>query len=216
MLNKNEKKLKIYQNPKIVVIFCCPFAFHSKLSFVHTMQLLFWISNRNNRDEFTLNAALILNKRPELGIIYAPAKKRLFYSYAPGHCYEYSNKKEIKLNSEKKTKAGEIIAESNSDNLKPQISEIHKEIGVTSHKKMKSSFKFCVIATGEYDLYVAEPRASEWDIAAAHAVLNSHGGSVINIKNEMELEYAKESSILNPYFIAFKNNTACGRKYFIC
>ena len=34
---KNEKKLKIYQNPKIVVIFCCPFAFHSKLSFVHTM-----------------------------------------------------------------------------------------------------------------------------------------------------------------------------------
>ena len=37
----------------------------------------------NNKDEFTLNAALILNKKPELGIIYAPAKKRLFYTHAP-------------------------------------------------------------------------------------------------------------------------------------
>ena len=34
----------------------------------------------NNKDEFTLNAALIIDKKPELGIIYAPAKKRLFYS----------------------------------------------------------------------------------------------------------------------------------------
>ena len=49
------KKTQNYQNPKIVVIFCCPFAFHSKLSFVYTMHLLFWISNRNNRDEFTLS-----------------------------------------------------------------------------------------------------------------------------------------------------------------
>ena len=43
----------------------------------------------NNKDEFTLNAALILNKKTELGIIYAPAKKRLFYSYAPGNSFEY-------------------------------------------------------------------------------------------------------------------------------
>ena len=59
----------------------------------------------NNRDEFTLNAALIINNKPELGIIYAPAKKRLFYTFAPGYCYEYSNKKEIKLNCEKKNKS---------------------------------------------------------------------------------------------------------------
>ena len=40
---------------------------------------------------------------------------------------------------------------------------------------MKSSLKFCVIATGEFDLYVAEPRASEWDIAAGHAILENAG-----------------------------------------
>ena len=153
----------------------------------------------NNRDEFTLNAALIINKKPELGIIYAPAKKRLFYTFAPGYCYEYSNKKEIKLNCEKKTKANEVIAVSYSDNLKPQISEIHKLIGVTSHKKMKSSFKFCVIATGEYDLYVAEPRASEWDIAAGHAILKNAGGIITDFDGN-EILYGKKD-FKNPSLI---------------
>ena len=45
----------------------------------------------NNGDEFTLNAALIINNKPELGLIYAPAKKRLFYSYGPGHSFEIFN-----------------------------------------------------------------------------------------------------------------------------
>jgi len=43
---------------------------------------------------------------------------------------------------------------------------------------MKSSLKFCVIASGEFDLYVAEPRACEWDIAAGHAILKNAGGIV--------------------------------------
>ena len=55
----------------------------------------------NNKDEFTLNAALIINKKPELGIIYAPAKKRLFYTYGLGSSFELVNEKEIKLTCEK-------------------------------------------------------------------------------------------------------------------
>ena len=43
---------------------------------------------------------------------------------------------------------------------------------------MKSSLKFCVIAAGEFDLYVAEPRACEWDIAAGHAILKNSGGNI--------------------------------------
>ena len=42
----------------------------------------------NNRDEFTLNAALIINKKPMIGIINAPGKNRLFYSYAPMNSFE--------------------------------------------------------------------------------------------------------------------------------
>jgi len=58
----------------------------------------------NNKDEFTLNASLIINKKPELGIIYAPAKKRLFYTYSFGSSFELINEKEIKLTCEKKNK----------------------------------------------------------------------------------------------------------------
>ena len=55
------------------------------------------------------------------------------------------------------------------------------------------------------DIYPRFGPTSEWDIAAAHTVLNSCGGSVINIKEETELDYAKKSTILNPYFMAFRN-----------
>ena len=153
----------------------------------------------NNKDEFTLNAALILNKKPELGIIYAPAKKRLFYTHAQNHCFEYSNGVETKITCEKRTNHNEIIAVSYSDNLKPQISEIHNKLQVTSFKKMKSSFKFCVIATGEYDLYVAEPRASEWDIAAGHAILKNAGGVITDFEGN-EILYGKKD-FKNPSLI---------------
>ena len=153
----------------------------------------------NDRDEFTINAALIINNKPEIGIIYAPAKKRLFYTHAQNHCFEYSNGIETKITCEKKTNHNEIIAVSYSDNLKPQISEIHNKLQVTSFKKMKSSFKFCVIATGEYDLYVAEPRASEWDIAAGHAILKNAGGIITDFEGN-EILYGKKD-FKNPSLI---------------
>ena len=51
----------------------------------------------NDLDEFTINAGLIINRRPVAGLIYAPAKKRMFYSYGEGNAYEYTNGKEIKI-----------------------------------------------------------------------------------------------------------------------
>ena len=53
----------------------------------------------NGGEEFTINAALIINKNPELGIINAPAKKRLFYSYSMNNSFEESNNKTVKLKS---------------------------------------------------------------------------------------------------------------------
>ena len=145
----------------------------------------------NNKDEFTLNAALIVNKKPEMGIIYAPAKKRLFYTYGLGSSFELVNEKEIKLTCEKKTSKNQVKAVSYSQNLKPEIAELHKKFGVTEHLKMKSSLKFCVVATSEFDLYVAEPRASEWDIAAGHAILKNANGIVTDF-NGNEIIYGKK------------------------
>ena len=146
----------------------------------------------NNGEEFTLNAALIINKKPKIGIIYAPAKDRLFYSYNKDRCFELIDGKEIKLKCEKKSKKGEIKALSYSNNLKPDILKLHKKFGVTKFHKMKSSLKFCVIASGEYDFYAAEPRASEWDIAAGHALIENAGGFVTD-HSENEILYGKKN-----------------------
>ncbi len=153
----------------------------------------------NDRDEFTINAGLIINNKPEVGIIYAPAKKRLFYTFHEGKCFELINNKEKKLDCAKLTKKGEVKAVSYSNKLKPVIEDWYKKFNVTEHIKMKSSFKFCVIATGEYDLYVAEPRACEWDIAAGHAILKNAGGIITDFENK-EILYGKKD-FKNPSLI---------------
>jgi len=143
----------------------------------------------NNKDEFTLNAALILNKKPVIGIITAPEKKRIFYSYGMSNSYELINNQQIDLTNKKKNYKG-IKAVSYSNELNPKILEIHKEYQITSHTKMKSSLKFCVIAASEFDLYAAEPRACEWDIAAGHALVIHSGGKVTDFEGN-EIFYGK-------------------------
>ena len=153
----------------------------------------------NNKDEFTLNACLVINKTPLIGIINAPAKNRLFFSYWKNFSFELRNGIEVKLNCKKLSKNGEVKAVSYSDNLKQEISEIHNKYGVTEYVKMKSSYKFCVIASGEFDIYVAEARASEWDIAAGHAILNNAGGIITDFKGN-EIFYGKKDFV-NPSLI---------------
>jgi len=145
----------------------------------------------NNLDEFTINAGLILNRKPAAGIIYAPAKKRLFFSFGDGQAFEKNNKKIIKLEGSKNFNKNQIKFVSYSNEIKPDIVEIHKKLNVKNYTKMKSSLKFCVVATGEYDGYVAEPRAYEWDIAAGHAILKHSGGSITDFHNN-EILYGKK------------------------
>ena len=157
----------------------------------------------NNKDEFTLNAALILDKKPAIGIITAPAKKRIFYSYAMSNSYELINNQEIELINKKKNYK-EIKAVSYSNELKLEILKIHEKYQVVSHQKMKSSLKFCVVATGEFDLYAAEPRACEWDIAAGHAILIHAGGQVTDFEGN-DIYYGKPG-FKNPSIILKNKN----------
>jgi len=144
----------------------------------------------NNQDEFTLNASLIIDLEPAIGLIYAPAKKRLFYSYGNGFSFEKFEQKKMPLECRKKTKPGEVHAVSYTFKPPPEVLEIHKKFNVKNFTKMKSSYKFCVIAAGEFDLYVAKARAYEWDIAAGHAILK-HAGGIVTTLNEEEFKYGK-------------------------
>ena len=157
----------------------------------------------NNRDEFTINAALILNKKPVIGIISAPAKNRIFYSYGKSNSYELINKKEIKLiNNKKNNKILKAVSYSNK--LKPEILKIHQYHKIVSYQKMKSSLKFCVVATGEFDLYAAEARACEWDIAAGHAIVEGSGGKITDFEGK-EILYGKTDFINSSIIIKNKN-----------
>ena len=156
----------------------------------------------NDLEEFTINAGLIINNKPVAGLINAPAKKRMFYAYGKGNAYELSNGV-IKNLSDKEIKKNQPLRFiSYSNKIKPEIQKIYQDLGV--NEKMKSSLKFCVVAAGEYDGYVAEPRAYEWDIAAGHAILISAGGSVTDFQGN-EILYGKKD-LKNPSIILKSKN----------
>ena len=145
----------------------------------------------NDMDEFTINAGLIFNNRPVAGLICAPAKKRMFFSFGINQAFELVDGKSVKLDPTKNFKKDNISFVSYSNKIKPEIEKIHKKLNVKKITRMKSSLKFCVIAAGEYDGYVAEPRACEWDIAAGHAILEHAGGKVTDFSGK-EVLYGKK------------------------
>ena len=153
----------------------------------------------NGLDEFTINAGLIIDRKPVAGLINVPAKNRMFYSYGNNLAFELKNGKETKLNGLHSINQTSIKFVSYSNKIKPEIEKIYKKIGVNDHIRMKSSLKFCVVATGEYDGYVAEPRACEWDIAAGHAILIHAGGTITDFDNN-PIIYGKKN-FKNPSLI---------------
>ena len=143
------------------------------------------------KDEYTLNAALVINTVPVLGLVGVPKKNRLFYSYAPGESYLVENGKTKKINCSKKQPKDKIVALSSVIKPSDIILNKLKEYNVNSIVKMASSYKFCVIASGEYDIYAARERANEWDYAAGHAVA-ANAGAIIKTLDEKPFLYGKE------------------------
>ena len=143
------------------------------------------------KDEYTLNAALVINTVPVLGLVGAPKKKRLFYSYAPGESFLIESKETKKINCTKQQPKGKIVAISSSIKPSDVILNKLKENNVNLIVKVASSYKFCLIATGEYDIYAAQERANEWDYAAGHAVAQN-AGAIIKTLDEKPFLYGKE------------------------
>ena len=162
----------------------------------------------DNKEEFTINAGLIIKRKPVAGLINAPAKNRMFYSYGGGFSFEIKDGKSIKLECSKNRNNKEIKFVSYSNNIKSEIADIHNKLNVKDFVRMKSSLKFCVIAAGEFDGYVAEPRACEWDIAAGHAILD-HAGGIVTDFNNQKIKYGKKD-FKNPSLIIKRNSILNG------
>ena len=143
------------------------------------------------KDEYTLNAALVINTVPVIGLVGVPKKGRLFYSFYAGESYMIEREKTQKINCKKQQPKDQVVALSSVIKPSDMILNKLKEYNVTSIVKMASSYKFCVIATGEYDIYAARERANEWDYAAGHAVAQN-AGAIIKTLDEKPFLYGKE------------------------
>ena len=143
------------------------------------------------KDEYTLNAALVINTIPVLGLVGVPKKNRLFFSYNPGESYIIENNITNRINCSKKQPENKIVALSSAGKPSDIILNKLKEYKVNSIVQMASSYKFCVIATGEYDIYAARERANEWDYAAGHAVAKNAGAIIQTLEGNPFL-YGKE------------------------
>ena len=160
-----------------------------------------YISGKN---EYTLNAALVINTVPVLGLVSAPKKKQLFFSYCPGESYLIENNITKKINCSKKQPKNKIVALSSVQEPSNFILDILKKHNVNSIVKMASSYKFCAIAAGDYDIYAARERANEWDYAAGHAVAINAGAIITTLEGKKFL-YGKED-YKNPSILIKRSN----------
>ena len=143
------------------------------------------------KDEFTLNAALVINQIPVLSLVGVPKKNRLFYTYGKNESYLIENGKTEKINCKKKNEKNSIVAVASVIKPSDMILNKLKEYNVSKIVKMSSSYKFCVIATGEFDIYAAKERAHEWDYAAGHAIAVNAGASITTLEGKPFL-YGKQ------------------------
>ena len=94
------------------------------------------------------------------------------------------NKKKKKIKCEKKNRDNLIRAVSSVEKPSDLILNKLKKYNVSKISKMASSYKFCVIANGEFDIYAARERANEWDYAAGHAIASNAGAIITTLEYE--------------------------------
>ena len=159
------------------------------------------------RGDFTVNIAYVKDGVPIRGVVYAPAKDRMFFTQADGTSVEESGPFGASVGTVTPIKvstpdnAGLLVVASKSHRDQATDDYIAK-YNVADMKGAGSSLKFCLIATGEADFYPRVGRTMEWDTAAGHAVLNGAGGAVVRFDDHSPLKYGK-ADYANPFFIAY-------------
>lgn len=169
--------------------------------------------------EFTVNIALVINGIPELGVIYVPAIRTLYYA-------EVSQKQAYKVElSSHKVAIEDIIRWSKPLSPKDEGNNLIQVVGSRSHMSQEtldfienlkskgneteiiskgSSLKFCLVAEGNADVYPRFAPTMEWDTAAGQAICNAVGVEVISNETNKPLLYNKEN-FLNPWFVVSKS-----------
>ncbi len=161
----------------------------------------------NKNGEFTVNIALIEGNRAVYGVVGVPVQGKLYVGdVAAGlaECVAGGNRTPISGRKMSAQQQSLVVVASRShggERLEQYIDGLAARFPQTSRTPVGSSLKLCVLAAGEADLYPRLGPTSEWDIAAAHAVLSAAGGQVYGFDRQI-LPYNSKESLLNPDFLA--------------
>jgi 3'(2'), 5'-bisphosphate nucleotidase len=145
----------------------------------------------SRRDEFTVNIALVEAGQPVLGVVYAPARRELYWGDVragkAGHIDADPDGTMPSMGSAiqaRQAPAQGLTAVASRSHRTPETDAFLANYSVAEFLSIGSSLKFCLVAAGRADLYPRIGTTMEWDTAAGHAVLAAAGGSVTGLEGE--------------------------------
>ena len=150
-------------------------------------------------DEFTVNIALIHNRTPVLGVVYAPAIDKMYSAKKDEGAFLNGQKLPLKTNNNKKEKLYVVASKSH---LSQETQEFIDSLETKEVEQISkgSSLKLCMVATGEADIYPRLAPTMEWDTAAADAIVRESGKMIYKFECNDSVVYNKEN-LLNPWFV---------------
>lgn len=154
----------------------------------------------NRNGEFTVNIALIDAHRPRLGVVHVPVHGQTFAGIVGEGASRQDGDGEPEPIATRRPAARPPVVVGSRSHANPKLEACLAPIGDVELVSMGSSLKFCRVAEGAADLYPRLGPTSEWDTAAAQAVVEAAGGQVLELDGR-PLEYNRSESILNPYFL---------------
>lgn len=158
----------------------------------------------NRNGEFTVNIALIVDRKPVLGAVFAPALDKLYIgSKETGATLQVGDEAAGKITVRDEPEDGITIVASRRHGDPALLEKFLAGRTLKETRNAGSSLKFCLVAEGAADLYPRFGPTCEWDVAAGHAVLEAAGGKVTLEDGETPFTYAKRADFLNPHFIAW-------------
>ncbi len=152
--------------------------------------------------EFTVNIALIEGHRPVFGAVYAPVLDTLYYGIDGEGAYKQTGTQAaqpVRVTGPCQQPVRVVGSRSHAGD---SLLQFLARLGEHEMVSMGSSLKLCLVAEGQADIYPRLGPTSEWDTAAAQAVVESAGGRVTTLDLK-PLEYNTKDSLLNPYFLVF-------------
>jgi 3'(2'), 5'-bisphosphate nucleotidase len=151
--------------------------------------------------EFTVNVALVRDHEPVLGVVAAPALGLVYYA-ARGRGAFCSDGKSAPRPIHTRAAADPLVVVGSRSHRGDSLDGLLAKLGPHELRPMGSALKFCLVAEGAADFYPRLGPTSEWDTAAAQAVLEVAGGAVTTLDGR-PLRYNARDTLLNPHFIAY-------------